>query len=359
MPVPVDQRCFDQKDSSIVKYDFKHFWYVVCESRELTRVKPISAQILEEWLVCYRDEHGNPVALRDSCLHRAGRLSRGSVRDGVLQCPYHGWRYDGCGKVISVPAEGGEEAAAKRGLRIQPFETREQDGYIYVLLERGEHETHPFSMPHYRESPWRNLRLCNTFENNVTNCVENFIDIPHTAYVHKGIFRNERSQGIEASIRREKGSVIVSYKNETNNLGSFSWLLNPSNRPVVHTDAFYMPNVTQVTYTIGPAVAYIITSQSIPVDASKTIVYTDITYRFGMFTPIAGPLVRRQAQRVIDQDVDELNAQMEVIRKYDPPFLTSPCDIIHTYVAQIREAIAQGKNPHDLPDRQSEITFWV
>ena len=37
---------------------------------------------------------GEPFAVDDACLHRAGRLSEGVVRDGVVTCPQHWWRYD-------------------------------------------------------------------------------------------------------------------------------------------------------------------------------------------------------------------------------------------------------------------------
>ncbi len=342
-----------------MKTDYKHFWYIACESKDLDTSVPLSAQILGEWLACFRGRDGKPVALRDCCLHRAGRLSRGSVRAGILSCPYHGWCYNEHGEVISIPSEGGEEAARRRGLAMAPFETCEQDGYIYVRLEKGERDEQPFGMSHFGETPWRNIRLRNSFRNNVTNCVENFIDIPHTAYVHQGVFRSERSEPIQASIVRESGRVMVSYRNETDNLGSFSWFLNPSGREIEHTDTFYMPNITQVTYTIGPRVTYVITSQSIPVDDDTTTVYTDITYRLGMWTRLAAPIVRRQAQKVIDQDIEELDCQMEVIEKYGARFLDSPSDLIHTYVAQIRDAIDQGKDPLELPDRSSEVSFWI
>jgi nitrite reductase (NADH) small subunit len=36
---------------------------------------------------------GVPYALDDHCLHRGGRLSDGIVRDGIVTCPEHWWRY--------------------------------------------------------------------------------------------------------------------------------------------------------------------------------------------------------------------------------------------------------------------------
>lgn len=37
---------------------------------------------------------GRVVAYRNRCLHRGSRLEHGLVRDGVVTCPRHFWRYD-------------------------------------------------------------------------------------------------------------------------------------------------------------------------------------------------------------------------------------------------------------------------
>ena len=342
--------------SSIAQY-----WYVACESSALGSNDAVSSQILDEWLVCFRNSRGQPVALPDRCLHRCGRLSRGSVHAGELTCSYHGWAYNGQGKVVCIPSEGGREPAASKKLSATPYETCERDGYVYVQLERTQNPSEPFPMPHFQQRGWQNIRLVHDFKNSVTNCVENFIDVPHTAYVHRGIFRKEKGEAIEANLVRKNGEVHVTYRNEKRNLGSFSWFLNPRGEPVHHTDSFYMPNITHVVYRVGSGdrVAFFITSQSVPTTSASTRVYTDITYRFGIWSWLARPLARRQAGRVIRQDIEELNAQMEVIQKYGGRFIDSPADLIHKLVSQVREALDRGEDPRHLPEHESLITFWV
>lgn len=44
--------------------------------------------------VCVALADGRPVAVADRCAHREIALSGGLVRDGVLTCPGHFWRYD-------------------------------------------------------------------------------------------------------------------------------------------------------------------------------------------------------------------------------------------------------------------------
>ena len=87
-------------------------------------------------------------------------------------------------------------------------------------------------MPHCGEAGWHTLRLQNRFRNTVENCVENFIDIPHTAFVHAGIFRSSRAERLQAQVVRRDGSVLVRYANERSNLGSYRWFLNPRGLPV-------------------------------------------------------------------------------------------------------------------------------
>jgi phenylpropionate dioxygenase-like ring-hydroxylating dioxygenase large terminal subunit len=83
---------------------FEDFWYIVALSSQLKSEAVLARTVLGERLAIFRGEDGNPVALRDRCLHRNSRLSPGKVCQGKLHCPYHGWVYDQSGKVIAVPS---------------------------------------------------------------------------------------------------------------------------------------------------------------------------------------------------------------------------------------------------------------
>jgi len=334
---------------------FEDYWYVVAESGELARNRVLARTVLDERLACFRGADGAPAVLRDRCLHRNAPLSAGVVRDGRLSCPYHGWTYDGAGRVVEIPAQ----VEPLPAVCSQPYPVVEQHGYVYVRLRRDAPAgIRPFDMPHWREPGWTSLRLQNRFANTVANCVENFIDIPHTAFVHERIFRSTRGETLAATVRRENGSVRVAYRNERGNLGTWRWFLNPANAEIRHTDSFHAPNVTSVVYEIG-AKAFVITSQAIPVAANETLVYTDLTYRFGAWNAIAAPFVRRHGQRIIDQDIAILALQGETIARYGAEFRDTPADLIHRMVDSIRDAIARGDDPCALPAVEHEIVFRV
>lgn len=333
----------------------ENFWYIACKSKELDNNKPLSRKILNTEMVLFRGEKGKAVALADYCLHRKAQLSLGKVIGGQLQCPYHGWVYGSDGRVTHIPSEGPK---VQKGVRCaKQYAIKEQDDYIYVCLQPNlELKLVPFKIPNYKEKYYSSIRLTNRFKNNVTNCVENFVDIPHTTFVHPYIFRNANNKRLEAKVHRCAGSVRVSYKNEQSNFGIFKFFLTGS---LEHTDEFFMPNVTKVSYLFGGKKHFNITSQSIPITNEETLVYTDLTYNYGIWNYIAKPIIRRQAQAIIDQDIDILGNQMETIKKYGDEFQNSQCDIIHTYIESIRNEIMQGKDPRELPDKEVKVEFWI
>ncbi|PSB03236.1 aromatic ring-hydroxylating dioxygenase subunit alpha [Merismopedia glauca] len=337
---------------------FEDFWYIVAESKHLKSSTVLSRIVLGEWLAIFRGEDGKPVALRDRCMHRNSRLSGGKVSQGRLQCPYHGWVYDGNGRIVAVPTEG-DNFSHLPSRCAKSYDTLEQDGYIYVRLASPTEDFPPFAMPYYQQAGWETVRVINRFHNNVTNCAENFIDIPHTAFVHPGVFRQSRQQQLEMKVERCDGSVLVEYRNENTNLGWYSHFLNPQGQEIRHTDSFHMPNITSVEYDFGSDRRFFITSQSIPETEDSTLVYTDVTFNYGIWNKLASPFVRWTAQHIISQDVDILATQNQVIEKYGTQFANTPADTIHIFVESIRDRISQGEDPRKLPNLVRQVKFWV
>jgi phenylpropionate dioxygenase-like ring-hydroxylating dioxygenase large terminal subunit len=339
--------------------DFRDFFYVVEESAKLPRGRVLSRMVMGEWLAVFRDEEGRPRALRDRCLHRSAQLSRGHVAGGRLTCPYHGWTYDGGGRVVHIPSLGPEQKKLGNRCAVS-YPTREKDGYVYVRLNpEPAEEIEPFDMPSYGKAGYHTIRLQNRFENDVTNCAENFVDIPHTAFVHDKIFRSSKNERLTATVVREKGSVVTTYHGEGKNLGIFGRILNPAGGELTHVDRFFMPNVTSVEYKTPHGWHFFITSQSVPVTDDQTLVYTDLTYDYGLVTKLAAPIVKRHGQAIIDQDLVILENQRKTMKKYGEPFSNAPADVIHVFIESIRGELAKGKDPRSLPPRREEIEFWV
>lgn len=107
------------------------------------------------------------------------------------------------GEVIHVPSEG----PSTRSRCAKTYNAIEKDQYIYLQIEKPNNfEIEPFKMPCFQQKGYSTIRLQNIFENSVTNCAENFLDIPHTTYVHPTIFRNSNNTMMSAQVERKKGT---------------------------------------------------------------------------------------------------------------------------------------------------------
>lgn len=333
------------------------FWYAVGESRELSRGRMIGRSILGELVVLFRRADGTLAALQNRCLHRNAPLSLGSRKDDSIVCPYHGWRYSVSGRLTAIPSLTDPSRTGERCL--PSFDVREAQGYVYVRLTRGQEEHELFAVPMLGAKGWQHVRLRHQFRNTVTNCAENFVDVPHTAWVHPRTFRAATQQQLVAEVTRAEGSVTVTYRNERHE-GAFRRFLNANGAETRHVDRFLMPNVTCVEYEFGPRRKLFITSQSVPSKADETVVFTDITFDYGLWSWLARPFVRRRARQIIREDVTILGAQMEVIENYGGArFSNSPADAMHLFIESIRRELDAGRDPRLLPAETRTVEIVV
>jgi phenylpropionate dioxygenase-like ring-hydroxylating dioxygenase large terminal subunit len=104
-------------------------WHVVARSQSLPEGSILAVQLLGEGLVLWRHE-GRTLAWQDRCAHRGARLSLGTIVDGTLVCPYHGWRYAPDGRCVLVPAR--PDAPPPPGACATAYRVQERDGFISV-----------------------------------------------------------------------------------------------------------------------------------------------------------------------------------------------------------------------------------
>lgn len=99
-------------------------WYKVLDPEELPegRVKTVTAGHRQLAMTHFEGQYG---ALDNKCPHQGGPLGEGSIENGYLRCPWHGWDY--------CPLDGKPPGGYDDGVATFPVEQRD-DG-IYVGLE--------------------------------------------------------------------------------------------------------------------------------------------------------------------------------------------------------------------------------
>jgi phenylpropionate dioxygenase-like ring-hydroxylating dioxygenase large terminal subunit len=339
----------------------KNYWYAAALASEVGGKKPLGREVLGEKIVLFRGAGGRAVALLDRCLHRNALLSGGDVFDGCLGCPYHGWTYDASGRCVHVPSQG-PDGRPPEGLALETFPTREQDGLVWVWMGGASPPVGaPFRMPYYDEPGWGAYYMSTRFSNGVTNLVENFMDVPHTVFVHAGWFRKRGSTRVPTSVERTRDSVLVTYDHPQDSIGWSTLILNPKRLPLVHTDKFYMPGNTRVDYVYGEGErAFVITSTCTPISDLETHVYTLISYKLGWFNAVGRLLLPAYTRQVIEQDVRIMKNQGESLRHHGPPrFHSTAADALHQHIEALRgwdEGGGQGARPEPVVER---VEMWV
>lgn len=338
----------------------KNYWYAAARSEEVVSSRPIGRNVLGEKLVLWRSATG-VVAQIDRCLHRNALLSEGVIVNGCLACPYHGWTYDASGKNVHVPSEGPQHTGLPQ-LKLETFPALEQDGLIWVWMGGDvAPDKDPFPMPHYDEPGWKAYYMTTMFANGVTNLVENFMDVPHTVFVHAGWFRSPKKMRVRTEVRRTPDSVLVTYHQRNDKIGYSSILLQTKGLPLTHTDKFYMPNNTRVDYIWGEEErAFVITSTCTPISEFETRVYTLISYKFGQFNHVAQLFLPFYTRQVIQQDVEIMANQGASLQHHGPPsFHSTSADILHEHIEALREWDEKGGvGPRPEPT-SSTIEMWI
>ncbi|EYU22967.1 hypothetical protein ABFS82_03G098900 [Erythranthe guttata] len=104
----------------------KNFWYPVAFSADLKNDTMIPLDCFEKPWVIFRGKDGKPGCVRNTCAHRACPLDLGTVNEGRIQCPYHGWEYSTDGKCEKMPS------TKFVNVKIKALPCFEQEGMIWI-----------------------------------------------------------------------------------------------------------------------------------------------------------------------------------------------------------------------------------
>lgn len=339
---------------SVVK--LADYWYVACESSELGRTL-ITRTILGIPLVLFRDETGKASTFLDRCPHRNIPLSFGEVlvKSRRLQCGYHGWQFDGTGECRDVPGLCAEASA--RGRRAITYPTKELDGYVWVYMTPDtEPVREPFRFPLLDDPKYTTARRQATADGAMFHIVENALDVPHTAFLHGGLFRTAKKENeIEAVVRVYGNQVEAEYIGEPRPPGLAARILSPSGGVVTHFDRFLMPSITQVEYRIGTENHILVTSVMVPVTDFHTHLYAVVSFRTRLPGFLVRPVIEPVAQRIFQQDAEALAAQTDTLRNFQgESFVSTEIDVLGLHIWKMMKAAERGEASDEKGEPRSE-----
>jgi len=322
-------------------------WYVACGSRDLER-KPLARTVLGQPMVLFRGADGKPAALLDRCAHRNVPLSIGTLVEGRIECRYHGWQYGTNGRCEKIPGlcDGFDRIAR----HVPHFAAVEENGFVWVYAAPDAvPSTRPFALPPLEKGA-SEVRRVVYVESPLHPALENALDVPHTAVLHRGLFRGDRApQRIKARVSRTLGGVQAEYLGEPRPEGLAAKLIAPSGGVVTHVDRFILPSIAQVEYRLGDDVHFLVNSLCTPVDEYLTRIHAVIAFRTRLPGWLLKPLLTPLANRIFRQDAEILRAQSTSLRKFGGEhYASTSVDVLGLQIARLL------KHPEAGPEDRNE-----
>jgi phenylpropionate dioxygenase-like ring-hydroxylating dioxygenase large terminal subunit len=180
---------------------FINFWYPAARAADITD-KPLKRRMLGQDFVLFRDAGGTARCLANTCVHRGGSLAGGKLRNGNVECPYHGWQFDGEGHCKRIPSLGIDAKIPGRA-RVDAYPTIERYGLVFAFLgDLSEAERPPImEIREWGQEGWRATTQYFEMDFDYKRSIENGLDPAHNEFVHPThgfSYANEDSYKVEA-----------------------------------------------------------------------------------------------------------------------------------------------------------------
>jgi phenylpropionate dioxygenase-like ring-hydroxylating dioxygenase large terminal subunit len=170
-------------------FNWYNQWYPIGIQKFMDKSKPYKSVVLDVPLVTWYDKKsGHWSTVLDRCPHRGAPLSEGRIEGCNIECPYHGYQFNGCGDCRYIPHlldKNNSSVLSKMNTKALITDVSEDIVWIWMNSSR-----YPDSdPPMYIDSDPDGILV----EDYVTKLPfdfrylqENIMDVSHTSFTHHG-----------------------------------------------------------------------------------------------------------------------------------------------------------------------------
>ncbi len=161
------------------------YWYAVEYDSAVRRGQAVEVNFADRSIALFRRADGLLHALENRCAHRQIKLSLGEVNGCRLTCAYHGWTYDGQGRVTEIPHDLFGRPMPSFRIRAYPVQARY--GLIWIFPgDPGLSEQRKLpEVPELEgDDPWAYVPLSFTWKGHHSMIIDNLCDLTH-AHLHR------------------------------------------------------------------------------------------------------------------------------------------------------------------------------
>ncbi len=162
-----------------------NYWYPAEWSKDLKAGQVKEVVFWKRSIAVFRGEDGQVRAIENRCAHRQLKLTTGHVEGCNLVCPYHGWAYDGEGRVVEIPHSLFGRKFPK--FKVPDVPVQERYGIVWFFPGDPEQAAH-VKLPDIPElegpDAWAQIPVDGTWRAHHSMIFDNVCDFTH-AYLHR------------------------------------------------------------------------------------------------------------------------------------------------------------------------------
>ncbi|HEY9663940.1 MAG TPA: aromatic ring-hydroxylating dioxygenase subunit alpha [Allocoleopsis sp.] len=281
----------------------KNYWYPLALSSEVSHNQPYSTTLLGEPLVLFRDLSGKVVCLHDACPHQGVPLSMGQIRQGKIECAYHGWQFGTDGQCEKIPCFA-DDAKIPKGAKCRfAYTTQEQLGVVWVFAGDATMAP-PLRLPEgTTEVGWRHEVIVREQDIPHRLMIAGGLDFAHFPFLHTKSIASKKQRdylrALEVSLVEYEHGLSMMVKNpDGEDFNDFVYSFEP-------------PCLVKVAIEPKPGWQLIASDYFVPLTESKTRLFVFEARNWLTWNPIVTWALKRKANQILDEDLPILKVQAD------------------------------------------------
>jgi len=327
------------------------FWYRALPSRAVRRNRLVSAMLLETPLVIGRDAQGRAFAMRDACPHRAMPLSCGWFDGALLECSYHGWKFDPhSGQCREIPSLTADSKLKVDRIYAGHFPCEEQDEHIWIFLPdpaipRGrDQEVQPVPRVPTFSQRYKIAHLTADLPVSVDHGIIGLMDPAHGPFVHQAWWWRTRHSIHEKTKNFEPipNGFRMSAHTPSSNSAPYKLLrMYAEADSITTTIDFVLPNIRTEMIRAGK---YWFSSLTTVTPITRNRCRIDVTAAWNLFQwiPFVPSLLKWVGAKFVRQDQETMIKQAEGLKHSQNMMLIDDADRPAKWYFQLKAAYLES-----------------
>jgi phenylpropionate dioxygenase-like ring-hydroxylating dioxygenase large terminal subunit len=226
-------------------------WYLAAYEHEIPADRPFARKLLERPVVFYRDSRNAIVALHDVCPHRFASLHRGEITGDLIECAYHGLRFDASGTCVHNPHGNGRIPVTAR-VRAYPIAQKYQRVWIWMGDPARANEAKLPDLNHLESPRMRTLDGVMRIDAPYELPLDNLVDLSHTQFIHKEFLASDYMRVQQAVIDEGEGVLVSLWMPSSSTPPNYRGLLADPDAPMDHwiDTRWFAPSTVTIDFGI-------------------------------------------------------------------------------------------------------------